>query len=481
MGAKSMKRHEQFMQEKLQQAEARIEDKPKRKPLPTDASERKQIPIYTGFIRYFPDAIAAVAKVSLVGVGMRSHAGIASSAFKALSEALSSNSSSIRLTGLSGLGKSRLLIEYKNRSKLKDSDFIIFSGSENEYTVKESIKTAAENGALGFVIIDNCNVELHNYATNAIEVNDSPLKLITTYFYHEEEKKLTNSIRIKLEKLESAQISNIIDSRLPELDQSSKQQLEKFIEGFPLLAQMTIKELQQEGRITTSFSESDLVEKLINGDGNLSDKARELLKVFSLFDYFRFQKGIREDVNEDAEFLKTIAGTDQITFENTIMIFKEKELDIELSWRERFRLFIKGYIRMNRFDSYTHSAVLIKLATEAIEKYGFSIERKSKDNIVNCYGKKLIGICKHCNIMILKGRSMGDQNGEFTCKQSSVVDYCISNTEFLRYVHNVRILPFSSFLSDVHNPIEIVLALERQHSTESIYDIISTKANTRNC
>ncbi len=25
---------------------------------------------------------------------------------------------------------------------------------------------------------------------------------------------------------------------------------------------------------------------------------------------------------------------------------------------------------------------------EAIEKYGFSIERKSKDNIVNCYEKK---------------------------------------------------------------------------------------------
>lgn len=59
---------------------------------------------------------------------------------------------------------------------------------------------------------------------------------------------------------------------------------------------------------------------------------------------------------------------------------------------------------------------------EAIEKYGFSIERKSKDKIVNCYGKKLIDICKHCNIIILDGRSMGDQNGEFTCKQSSVVN-----------------------------------------------------------
>lgn len=35
--------------------------------LPEDAKARKAIPIYTGFINYFPRAIAAVAKVSLEG------------------------------------------------------------------------------------------------------------------------------------------------------------------------------------------------------------------------------------------------------------------------------------------------------------------------------------------------------------------------------------------------------------------------------
>ena len=34
--------------------------------LPADAQERKQIPIYSGFIAYFPDAIAAVAAHSFV-------------------------------------------------------------------------------------------------------------------------------------------------------------------------------------------------------------------------------------------------------------------------------------------------------------------------------------------------------------------------------------------------------------------------------
>ncbi len=35
--------------------------------LPTDAKERKNLPIYSGFMRYFPDAIAAVAAVSKAG------------------------------------------------------------------------------------------------------------------------------------------------------------------------------------------------------------------------------------------------------------------------------------------------------------------------------------------------------------------------------------------------------------------------------
>ena len=85
------------------------------------------------------------------------------------------------------------------------------------------------------------------------------------------------------------------------------------------------------------------------------------------------------------------------------------------------------------------------------------IERNSKDKTVNQYGKKLIEVCKHCNIIILNGRSESDQKGECTCKNISVVDYCISNINCLRYIHDVKILSFSQFLSDVHNPIEVSL------------------------
>lgn len=35
--------------------------------LPTDAAERKEVPVYSGFIRYFPLAMAEVARLSQIG------------------------------------------------------------------------------------------------------------------------------------------------------------------------------------------------------------------------------------------------------------------------------------------------------------------------------------------------------------------------------------------------------------------------------
>jgi len=35
--------------------------------LPNDAKERKRIPVYTAFIKYFPDAMVEVAKLSVKG------------------------------------------------------------------------------------------------------------------------------------------------------------------------------------------------------------------------------------------------------------------------------------------------------------------------------------------------------------------------------------------------------------------------------
>ena len=57
-------------------------------------------------------------------------------------------------------------------------------------------------------------------------------------------------------------------------------------------------------------------------------------------------------------------------------------------------------------------------------------ERRSKDKIVNNYGKHLLSLCKDMNLVILNGRCCNDKViGEFTCKDASVVDYALVSIE----------------------------------------------------
>ena len=57
---------------------------------------------------------------------------------------------------------------------------------------------------------------------------------------------------------------------------------------------------------------------------------------------------------------------------------------------------------------YPMSDIYFSLAVDqvdvkSLESVGFSIVRNSIDKIVNQYGKRLIDVCRHCNIFILNG------------------------------------------------------------------------------
>jgi hypothetical protein len=60
-------------------------------------------------------------------------------------------------------------------------------------------------------------------------------------------------------------------------------------------------------------------------------------------------------------------------------------------------------------------------------------------------------------MLILNGRLNGNKDGNFTCKGTNVVDYCISNVNLLNTFHCLKVLEFSSLLFDVHFPLSITL------------------------
>lgn len=242
---------------------------------------------------------------------------------QALTDGILGDTSSIRLTGLPGLGKSRLIIESLSlQKKYVEEDILIFDGEGDSKEILSSINEAVKHEALGLVIVETCSVELHNKINKLVDGQNS-VKVITLNFYHEP---VVDSIEIQLDRLNEKQIELIFDQNLSNLKRQEIEKLVKFVEGFPLLADMLVRQIRETDKFNVNFTEEKLVEKLINGDNQLTDSHRELVKVISLFDYIKCEKDVNENSNSIADFINGIAGTEQRDFEKVITEFTTKEL-----------------------------------------------------------------------------------------------------------------------------------------------------------
>ena len=94
--------------------------------------------------------------------------------------------------------------------------------------------------------------------------------------------------------------------------------------------------------------------------------------------------------------------------------------------------------------------------TEVLESLSLPVERSSMDMIRNRYENMLLEFCKGNSLFIVNGRVGKDKNiGRFTCRNASVVDYCISSPYLLKSFKDFDILDSSKPYSDVHSPITI--------------------------
>ena len=71
------------------------------------------------------------------------------------------------------------------------------------------------------------------------------------------------------------------------------------------------------------------------------------------------------------------------------------------------------------------------------EEDSFNINRNSKDNTHNNFGRSLVELCKRFGIHILNGRICNDQEGNFTCTSNngrSLVDYVIVSSNLFKNI-----------------------------------------------
>jgi hypothetical protein len=93
-----------------------------------------------------------------------------------------------------------------------------------------------------------------------------------------------------------------------------------------------------------------------------------------------------------------------------------------------------------------------------IHYYESLVNRYSKDQVTNYFGRKLLGLCRHNNMNILNGRVIGDLQGQYTSFQyngSSVIDYCIVDHKLYEHILYFTVHD-PSHVSD-HAPISVCM------------------------
>ena len=115
-----------------------------------------------------------------------------------------------------------------------------------------------------------------------------------------------------------------------------------------------------------------------------------------------------------------------------------------------------------------------------LTQYGLEYNRSSKDTLLNNEGKFLIDICKSNNFFIMNGRCGQDRGiGEFTFKNTSVIDYSIASAHALKFVENFNILELDCLFSDEHSLLSTYLNLKASGDQKKNNLFKKTKSNPK--
>ncbi len=147
--------------------------------------------------------------------------------------------------------------------------------------------------------------------------------------------------------------------------------------------------------------------------------------------------------------------------ENQLITYCDKPLFLVGDFNARTKL-LEEFISVDRYNLDLNDdpvSVARRAENESLlEEYGIPRERYSQDKSTNNYGLSLIDSCKNLGVVIANGRVGNDAYvGKLTCRDASVVDYCIASPEVFPRFLNFKVLDFNECFSDVHCGLHIAL------------------------
>ena len=221
-----------------------------------------------------------------------------------------------RVVGLSGVGKSRLVLEAlgpteeeeANGPRLSDSVMYAVQSEVGREPINRVVQSLADSGRRAVVVVDDCDPETHRVLTGMVSRSDSRLSLIT--IDHEIPPGTPDEATLKVDKASTSVIEGIIHQVSPGLQSEDQRRLVRFSQGFPQVAKNIAQAWLRQAPIAHA-TDADLVDAFVLGrrprDGQLLLTAAALLAAFGLI---RVAPVTGSQLDEIAALGRNLSGDD---------------------------------------------------------------------------------------------------------------------------------------------------------------------------
>ena len=221
-----------------------------------------------------------------------------------------------RVAGISGVGKTRLVMEALGKSVGREdtgrsfNDHVMYTSQSkfSSETITGVVQTLADIRRRAIVVIDDCDIQNHRVLSAMVQRQGSRLSLVT--IDSEVSAGTLDDTTIKVDEASPAVTDAIIDQNLPGLDSEDRRRLSRFSRGFPRIA-VELTRIWPKGQPVVNATDDDLADAFVLGrrprEKEILLQSAELLSAFDL---------VRVDATADGDLTEVAGLGRQLSVEN---------------------------------------------------------------------------------------------------------------------------------------------------------------------
>lgn len=219
----------------------------------------------------------------------------------------------IRITGLSGVGKTRIvqaLFDESVGSDALDRTIAVYvdTGADPDPSAAAVLDRLINEGRRAIIILDNCPSELHSSLASKVSAASGDVSLITVEYDIRDDKPQTTEV-IHIEAVGPEVAKQLLIRRFPDVGQINARRIAEFADGNARVS-LAIAERVEKGEGLAQLSDAQLFNRLFEQRNHPDENLREQAEILSLV--YSFSVSTLEDGYNELEVLGSISGHSQL-------------------------------------------------------------------------------------------------------------------------------------------------------------------------